>query len=74
MRSKYLLTAAVLLPFVTTSSLANAGQTYGWHKAARMAEQRVPNAYAYYPTWDLKLCSYQGGPKSNTWACSWRTE
>lgn len=80
MRSKYLLAAAVLLPFVTMPSLANAGQTYGSHKAARMAEQRVPNAYAYYPTWDfyptwdLKLCSYQGGPKSNTWACSWRAE
>jgi hypothetical protein len=54
MRSKYLLAAAVLLPFVTMPSLANAGQTYGSHKAARMAEQRVPNAYAYYPTWDLK--------------------
>jgi hypothetical protein len=50
MRSKYLLAPAVLLPFVTMSSVANAGQTYGWQTAARTAEQRVPKAYAYYPT------------------------
>lgn len=71
MRSKYLLAAAVLLPFVTMSSVADAGQTYGrWQKAAPLAKQRVPNAYAYYPTRDLRLCTYQGGPKSNTWACT----
>jgi len=76
MKSKHLLAAAILLPFMTMSSVTNAGQTYGhWQKAARLAEQRVPNAYAgplladQYPTWDLRLCTYQGGPKTNTWTC-----
>ena len=70
MRSRYLLAAAVLLPFVTMPSVAIAGQTYGhWQKVARLAEQK--KSYAYYPIWDLRLCSYQGGPKSNTWACRW---
>ena len=78
MRSKHLLAVALLLPFVTMSSDAIAWQTYGhWQKTARLAEQRVPYARAeagplvapQYPTWDLRLCTYQGGPKTNTWAC-----
>ncbi len=78
MRSKYLLAVILLLPSVTMSSVASAAQSYGhWQKTARLAEQRVPDVRAYYgplvadqyPTWDLKLCTYQGGPKTNTWAC-----
>jgi hypothetical protein len=79
MRSKHLLAITVLVPFVTMSSVANAGQTYGrWEKSARLAEQRVPNAYAgpwvaepYYWIRDSRFCTYQGGPKTNTWTCAW---
>ena len=78
MMSKRLLAITLLLPFVTTSSAAIAGQTYShWQKSARLAEQRVPNAYAgplvAEPYWitDSRLCTYQGGPKSNTWSCWW---
>ena len=76
MMSKRLLAITLLLPFVTTSSAAIAGQTYShWQKSARLAEQRVPNAYAgrlvAEPYWitDSRLCTYQAGPKSNTWSC-----
>jgi hypothetical protein len=78
MSSKHLLTVALLLPFVTISSVAIARQTYGhWQKTAGLAEQRVPYARAeagpplayQYPIWDSRLCTYQGGPKTNTWAC-----
>ena len=78
MRSKHLLAVTLLLPFVTTTSIANAGQTYShWQKTARLAEQRVPYAQAYYgppvadqyAPWEPMLCSYQGGPKTGTWAC-----
>jgi len=40
MRSKHLLAIALLLPFLTMSSVANVGQTH-WQKAARLAQQRV---------------------------------
>ncbi len=73
MRSRYFFAAAVLLPFVTMPSVAFADQTGNWQRAARLAEQTVPNAYAYYPIWD-RLCTYQGGPKSNTWACRWSAD
>ena len=79
MRSKHLLAVTLLLPFVTMPSVANAGQTYGhWQKTARLVEQRVPYAQAYYgprvadqyaPVWEPMLCTYQGGPKTGTWAC-----
>ena len=79
MRSKHLLTVTLLLPFVTTTSIANAGQTYShWQKTARLAEQRVPYAQAYYygppvadqyAPWEPMVCTYQGGPKTGSWAC-----
>jgi hypothetical protein len=75
MRSKHLLAVALLLPFVTMSSVANAAQSYRhWQKTARPAEQRVSDAKAYYgplvaDQYDLRLCTYQGGPKTHTWAC-----
>jgi hypothetical protein len=75
MKSKHLLAAAILLPFMTISSVANAREYSPWQKAAWQAEQRVPNAYAgplvadQYPTWELRLCTYQGGPKTNSWTC-----
>jgi hypothetical protein len=78
MKSKHLLTVTLLLPFVTMSNVANAGQAYSHRqKPARLAEQWVPYAQAYYAppvadqyaTWGPMLCTYQGGPKSNTWAC-----
>ena len=78
MRSKHLLTVVLLLPSVTMSSGAIARQTYGhWQKTAALAEQRVPYARAeaepyldyQYPMWDSRLCTYQGGPKANSWAC-----
>ena len=82
MRSKHLLAVALSLSFVTMPSVANANQTYShWQKAARLAEQRVPYAQAYYgppvadqyadqyAPWEPMLCTYQGGPKTGTWAC-----
>ena len=63
---------------------ANAGRTYShWQKSARLAAQRVSNADAQayyqayygplvadpYATLGPLLCTYQGGPKSNIWAC-----
>ena len=78
MRTRYLLAMTLLLPFATMSSVAGAGQTYShWQKTARLTEQRVPNAQAYYlppvadqyATWEPTLCTYQGGPKANIWAC-----
>ena len=78
MRSKLLLAVTLLVPFVTMPSVANAGRTYShWPKTARVGVQMVPNAQAYYAplvadpyaTWGPMLCTYQGGPKSNTWAC-----
>ena len=78
MRSKHLLTVTLLLPFVAMPSVANASQTYShWQKTARLAEQRVPNAQAYYgppvadqyAPWEPMVCTYQGGPKTGTWAC-----
>ena len=83
MRSKLLLAVTLVLPFATTPSAANAGRTHShWQKTARVAVQVVPNAQAYYAplvadpyaadpyaTWGPMLCTYQGGPKSNTWAC-----
>jgi hypothetical protein len=79
MRNKYLLAVALLLPFVIPS-IANAGKTYShWQKTARLAEQRVPYAQAYYgppvadeyAPWEPMSCTYQGGPKTGTWACRW---
>jgi hypothetical protein len=82
MRSKYLLAVTLLLPFVTMLGVtnANAARTYShWQKSARLAAQRVPNANAQayygslvadpYATLGPVLCTYQGGPKTNTWAC-----
>src|SRR5262249_11820557 len=73
MRSKHLLAITLLLPFLTMSSVASAGQTYGhWQKTTRLPE-RVANAQAgplipdQYRT--LRPCTYQGGPKTNTWSC-----
>jgi hypothetical protein len=73
MRSKHLLAITLLLPFLTMSSVASAGQTYGhWQKTTRLPE-RVVNAQAgplipdQYRT--LRPCTYQGGPKTNTWSC-----
>jgi len=81
MKSKYRLAAALLLPFATMSKAANVDQMCGhWQKATRQAEQRAPNAYPgptvtdQHPTWDFKLCTYQGGPKINTCAGDARTE
>jgi hypothetical protein len=77
MRIKYLLAIALLLPFAT-SIVARADQTYSHlQKAARQTEQRLPYARAeagplvadQYPTWNLRLCTYQGGPKTNAWTC-----
>jgi hypothetical protein len=80
MRNKHLLAVTLLLPFVTMPSIASAGHAYGhWQKASRLADQRVPYAQAYYygpavadqyaPWEPMPLCTYQGGPKTNTWAC-----
>ena len=72
MKSKHLLAVTLLLPFVTMSSVANAGRAYShWQKLARLAEQWVPYAQAYYgprvadqyAPWEPMLCTYQGGPK-----------
>jgi hypothetical protein len=69
MRSKHLLAITLLLPFLTMSSVANAGQTH-WQKAARLAQQRVPNVQAAVVDDQYRtLCTYQGGPKTNTWSC-----
>jgi len=75
MRSKHLLAITLLLPLLIMSSVANAGQTH-WQKAARLAQQRVPNAQAalvddQYRTRGLRFCTYQGGPKTNTWSSCW---
>ena len=49
MRSKHLLTVTLFLPFVAMPSVANASQTNShWQKTARLTEQRVPYAQAYY--------------------------
>jgi len=49
MKSKHLLAVTLLLPFVTMSSVANADQAYSHRqKPARLAEQWVPYAQAYY--------------------------
>ena len=78
MRSKHLLTVTLLLPFMTMSSVTSTAQTYDrWQNAARLAQQRVPYARAEAPPlvtdpyriWGSNLCTYQGGPKSNSWAC-----
>jgi hypothetical protein len=78
MRSKYFLAMMLLLPFATMSSVAGTSQTHSrWQRSAQPAEQRVPNAQAYYgppvadqyAAWGPLLCTYQGGPKTNTWAC-----
>jgi hypothetical protein len=78
MRSKHILAVTLLLPFVTMPSVANAARTYShWQNAARLAQQRVPYARAEalplvadpYHTWGLMICTYQGGPKANSWAC-----
>lgn len=87
MKSKNFLAVTLLLPFVSMPSVANAWYDYSyWQRPARLAEQRVPYAQAYYygpaqayyygplvadqyPIWGPMLCTYQGGPKSNTWAC-----
>jgi hypothetical protein len=84
MRNKQLLAVALSFPLLTMSSVANAGQTYShWQRTAWAAQQRVPNAYAAYaapmvaePYWIVgsRLCTYQGGPKSNTWTCGWYAE
>jgi hypothetical protein len=80
MRNKHLLAIPLLLPFLTTLSAANADQTYGqWERSARLAEQRALNAQAYYgpsvaepySIRDSRFCTYQGGPKTGTWSCSW---
>jgi hypothetical protein len=81
MKNKCLLAVTLSFPLLTMSSVANAGQTYShWQKKAWAAQQRVPNAYAGYtgslfavPYWigGSRPCTYQGGPKSNTWTCSW---
>jgi len=80
MRNKNLLAIALSLPLLTMSSVGNAGQTYGHWQRAWPAPPRVPNAYASYagplvaePYWisSSRLCTYQGGPKSSTWTCSW---
>jgi hypothetical protein len=74
MRSKHLLAITLLLPFVTVSSVASAGQTYR-HLVTRAPEQM---AYAqagplvadqYLTRAFLRTCTYQGGPKTNTWSC-----
>jgi hypothetical protein len=80
MRSKHLLAVALLSLFTPMSNVAIAAQTYShWQKAARAAEQRVPYARAeavplvqYPTTWDSRLCTYQGGPKTSTWTCTLR--
>jgi hypothetical protein len=83
MRTRYLLAMTLLLPFATMSSVASAGQTHSrWQRTAQPAGQRVANDQAYsaqayygppvadqYATWGPLLCTYQGGPKTNTWAC-----
>ena len=81
MKSKHRPAAALLLPFATMSKAANVDQMCGrWQKATRQAEQRAPNAYPgptvtdQHPTWDFKLCTYQGRPKINTCAGDARTE
>ncbi|WFU43362.1 hypothetical protein QA640_13460 [Bradyrhizobium sp. CB82] len=78
MSSKHLLALTLLLPFLTMPSFAYAAQTYShWQNSARLAQQRVPNARAEalplvadpYRTWSLTICTYQGGPKANSWVC-----
>ena len=78
MRSKHLVAVTLSLPFMTMPSVANAATAYGhWQKTARLAEQRVPYAQAYYglpvadpyAPWEPMHCTYRGGPKTNTWAC-----
>ena len=82
MRNKQLLAVALSFPLLTMSSVV--GQTYShWQRTAWAAQQRVPNAYAAYPAYagppvaeqywigGSRLCTYQGGPKSNTWTCGW---
>lgn len=75
MRNKHLLAVALLLPFVPMSNVA--AQTYShWQQTARVAQRTAPYARAeavqlvQYPTaWDWRLCTYQGGPKTNSWTC-----
>jgi hypothetical protein len=80
MRSNHLLAIPLLLPFLTTMTAANADQTYSrWERSVRLAQQRMPNAQAYYgppvvepyQVRDSRFCTYQGGPKTGAWACSW---
>jgi hypothetical protein len=73
MRSKHLLAITLLLPFVTVSSVASAGPTYrhlqGVTRAPAYA-QAGPLVADQYLTWAfLRTCTYQGGPKTNTWSC-----
>jgi Tfp pilus assembly protein PilV len=86
MRSKHLLAitlffASVTLASVATLVAANAGQRHSrWDNSAALAAQRMSNAYAAYagplyddPYWirNPQLCTYQGGPKTNSWSCPW---
>ena len=87
MRNKHLLAVALSFPLLTMSSVADAGQTYSYRqRTAWPVQQRVPNAYAAYDAYagppvaeqywigGSRLCTYQGGPKSNTWTCGWYAE
>jgi hypothetical protein len=76
MRSKYLLAITLLLPFVTVSSVASAGQTYRHLQRVAPAPEQMAYAQAgplvadqYLTRAFLRTCTYQGGPKINTWSC-----